>query len=116
LSPAFAVHTLPEAIASQLTNRNDPAIPWFNIVMTEDQRKAAGIFDALRNRPGRPEWLNPMDDAPIYIEDRIPADDIREDFFATEILSTSVGPGLVLVILGDMHAAAMAEKATHKGT
>ena len=31
-------------------------IPWHNICMTAEERVAAGIYDALQNRPGSPDW------------------------------------------------------------
>src|SRR5258708_24780230 len=43
-------------IACELASQNDPAIPWHSINMTDDERRAANIFDALRDRPGRADW------------------------------------------------------------
>jgi len=76
--------------------------------MTEDERRAAGIFDTLRNRPGRLVWDDgPM---PISIQDRIPADTVREDFFVSQILTADSGEGEVLVLLGNEHVMPVAEK------
>jgi hypothetical protein len=92
-------------IAAQLASQNQPAIPWRNIIMTEGERRAAGIFEALRNRPGHPNW----DDMEYWIEHRIPEDEIRENFFADQISKASY-PGDVLVLLGDMHVRPVADR------
>jgi hypothetical protein len=98
-------------IAAQLASQSDPEIPWRNIIMTEDERRAAGIFDALRNRPGHPDW----DNMEYWIERRILEDLVREDFFVNQILEASDSPGDVLVLLGDMHVMPVADRLGAKG-
>lgn len=98
-------------IAAQLASQNDPEIPWRNIIMTEAERRDAGIFDALRNRPGHPDWEH----MEYWIEHRIPEDEVREDFFANQILEGNDSLGDVLVLLGDMHATPVADRLRAKG-
>jgi len=43
-------------IASALAIASNPSIPWRNISMTEAERDAAGITEALKNRPGHPDY------------------------------------------------------------
>jgi hypothetical protein len=61
-------------IASELANAADPKIPWTNISMTDAERDAAGITEALKHRPGHPDH----DTMQTWIESRIPEDEIRE--------------------------------------
>jgi hypothetical protein len=42
-------------VASALASTSDPQIPWKNISMTDAEREAAGIAQALKNRPGHPD-------------------------------------------------------------
>jgi hypothetical protein len=93
-------------IARQLASQANPHIPWTCIIMSEAERKAAGIFHALNNRPTRFHPTNPNEE----IEKRIPEDDVREDFFINEILMAQEVGGEVVVLLGDMHVIPVAEK------
>src|SRR5271154_6844989 len=44
-------------IAFELANANILRIPWINIIMTDAEREAAGIADALKKpRPGHPDY------------------------------------------------------------
>jgi uncharacterized protein YdeI (YjbR/CyaY-like superfamily) len=58
------------SIAKALADEHRPSVPWRNITMNEQERRTAGIAEALRNRPCRPDW----DDLQRSIEFRIPAD------------------------------------------
>jgi hypothetical protein len=97
------IHTIAQEIANSAT----PSIPWENIVMTEQQRRDAGIFEALQNRrvDRRPTtW------GYIEIEHRVPADDIRENFFMDRTIERAGAAESVLVLCGDMHTEALATK------
>jgi hypothetical protein len=94
-------------IAHQLSCQNEPAIPWQNIDMTDDERRAAGIFNVQWYRPGHPDW---SEMPPSWIQDRIPSDEVREDFFVSRILESNDSNGKVLVLLGNMHVTPVAEK------
>jgi hypothetical protein len=94
-----------ESIAAELARAHDPEVPWHNICMTETERKAAGIYDALRNRPSRPD-----DNMEYTIEERIPEDEIREEYFVEQILTEEHVEGDVLVLVGDMHAEPVANR------
>lgn len=96
------------SIADRLASHNDPAILWHNINMTNDERQAAGILDALENRPVHlvPEGGTRR----ILIQDRIPEDVIRENFFVNKILEGTDSDGKILVLLGNMHVIPVAEK------
>jgi hypothetical protein len=94
-------------IAVELANANIPGIPWINIIMTDAQREAAGIADALKKpRPGHPDY----ETMTTWIECRIPEDEIREDFFIQQTLSEAQGADSVLVLVGDLHVDAVGEK------
>lgn len=100
-----------ESIAAQLAaGRNPNKVPWHNICMTVEERKAAGIYDALNNRPGHPD-----DNMEYTIEERIPADEIREDYFAEHILAAEPAQGDILVLVGDMHVEPVARRLRTKG-
>src|SRR6185437_5894287 len=94
-----------ESIAAELARAHDPGVPWHNICMTVDERKAAGIYDALRNRPGHPD-----DNMEYTIEERIPEDELREEYFVEQISAAEHVAGAVLVLVGDMHAEPVANR------
>jgi len=99
-----------ESIAARLAYLRDPRIPWDNIHMTEAERKAAGIYEALLNRPGSP------DDAMEYtIEHRIPEDEVREEYFTSRILAETRPDSTVLVLIGDMHVLPIADRLRASG-
>lgn len=98
-------------IASALADAADPKIPWKNIDMTDPERDAAGITEALKHRPGHPDH----DTMQTWIESRIPEDEIREDFFIDRTLKHAGGAQSVLMLLGDMHVDAVSEKLRKMG-
>jgi hypothetical protein len=98
------------SIAAQLAAERYPKVPWHNICMTVEERKAAGIYEALHDRPGHPD--NNME---YTIEERIPADEIREDYFAEHILAAESAQGDILVLVGDMHVEPVARRIRAKG-
>jgi|ERR1700722_20124145 len=93
-------------IASVLGSASIPQIPWKNISMTDAERAAAGIAEALKNRPGHPDY----ETMGIWIESRIPEDDVREDFFIEETIRGAGDAQSILMLLGDMHVDAVAAK------
>ena len=98
-------------IASTLASAADPQIPWTNISMTDAERDAAGITEALKHRPGHPDY----DTMQTWIECRIPEDDIREKFFIDRTLQHAEDEQSVLMLLGDMHVDAVGEKLRQMG-
>jgi hypothetical protein len=94
-------------IAQRLADNYDPRIPWKNIIMTEEERKQAHIYQALNNRPKHNEQRG---NETVEIEHRIPEDDIREDFFVREILDGAGKSSSVLTLCGDMHVQAVKDK------
>lgn len=94
-------------IAQQLGNAYNPQIPWKNIYMSDDERKRARIYDALKMRPCHCERRG---DELVEIEHRIPEDDIRENFFVAESLSGAGESESILILCGDMHAHALKNK------
>lgn len=99
------------SIASQLATQSNPAIPWHNICMTPEERSNAGVLEALSKRPGTPDW----DDMSVWIEYRIPADEIREQYFVIRIEEGEKFQKMTLVLLGDMHTLAVAKKLLDRG-
>ncbi|WP_433964600.1 hypothetical protein [Tunturiibacter gelidiferens] len=86
-------------------------IPWHNICMSTEERVAAGIFDALQNRPSSPDW----DDMSCSIEYRIPEDTIREAYFVQRIETAATPDRITLVLLGDMHVQEVANALSAQG-
>ena len=104
---AKEAHPQYPTIAQQLGNAHSPQIPWKNIFMTDDERRQAQIYDALKNRPTHYEQRG---DETVEIEHRIPEDDIREDFFVAETLQGAGESESILILCGDMHVQALKEK------
>ena len=98
-------------IASSLANASNPQIPWKNIIMTDAERDAVGIKEALKNRPGHPDYQTMS----TWIESRIPEDDIREDFFIEETLRGAGDAKSILMLLGDAHVEAVGAKLVRLG-
>jgi hypothetical protein len=98
-------------IASAMADASDPKIPWANISMTDAEREASGIAEALINRPGHPDYETMQ----IWIECRIPEDEIREDFFIERTLRQAGDAQSVLMLLGDLHVDAVGEKLNQLG-
>jgi hypothetical protein len=94
------------SIAQELAATN--GIPWHNICMTKEERVAAGIYDALQNRPGSPDW----DDMSCWIESRIPEDTVREAYFVQRIEAGASPNRTTLILLGDMHVQKVADALT----
>jgi hypothetical protein len=94
-NPAFL------SIAQLEAFNNTPRIPWKNINMTPQERLEAGIWEALLERPSSFDI-----DTETVTYYRVPEDDVREDFFRGEILTTAkeIGAQRVLVLCGGMHA------------
>jgi hypothetical protein len=99
-------------IAQEIATSQQPTIPWMNIVMTEQQRRNAGIFEALQNRPvdRRPTFFGYVE-----IEHRVPADDVRENFFMAQTITGAGAAQSALVLCGDVHTEALAAKFTAGG-
>jgi hypothetical protein len=85
-------------------------IPWHNICMTTEERVAAGIYDALRNRQSSPDW----DDMTCSIESRIPEDAVREAYFVQRIEAGASPNQTTLILLGDMHVQKVADALTRQ--
>lgn len=96
------------SIAQELAETN--GIPWHNICMTKEERVAAGIYDALQNRPGSPD----SDDMSCWIESRIPEDTVREAYFVRRIEAEASPTQTALVLLGDMHVQRVADALTEQ--
>jgi hypothetical protein len=98
-------------LASALAIATHPSIPWRNISMTDAERDAAGITEALKNRPGHPDY----ETMERWIESRIPEDEIREDLFIDQTLRGAGEAQSILMLLGDMHVDAVGEKLSKLG-
>src|SRR5713226_5979784 len=99
-------------IAQEIANVAQPPIPWKNIVMTEQERRDAGILEALQNR--RVDKRSTRFGY-IEIEYRNAADDVRENFFMAETIKGAETAQNALVLCGDMHTGALAAKFRAKG-
>src|SRR6202022_340865 len=88
-NPAFL------SIAQQEAFRCHPRIPWRNINMSPQERLEAGIWQAYIERP-----FDFDIDTVTTTYYRIPEDDIREEFFKSEILkaASEIGAQRVLVM------------------
>lgn len=99
-------------IAQRLAKTRDPQIPWDNMDMTDEERKLAGIHDALRNRPIHKEKRG---EEMVLIEHRIAEDDIREDFMVSKALLNAGNSESILILCGDMHVHALKQKFQARG-
>lgn len=91
------------SIAQELAAAN--GIPWHNICMTTAERVEAGIYEALQNRPGSPDW----GDMTCWIESRIPEDTVREAYFVRRIETETKPDQVALILLGNMHVQKVAD-------
>lgn len=97
-----------ETIAKQLADQQNPKIPWTNIDMTDDEEKAAGIFDALQARPFDTDY---DDDGRLMRRyHRIPEDQTREYFFIEKIRKRVKAAESILVICGHCHVEGLRAK------
>jgi hypothetical protein len=105
-NPAFL------SVAQQEAFYDTPRIPWRNINMSPQERLEAGIWQAYLERPV--DFDIHTETATYY---RIPEDDIREDFFKSEILkaASNVNAKRVLVMCGAMHAESLKSKLEDEG-
>jgi hypothetical protein len=93
-------------LAKEIADAGCPTIPLINIWMTDAERDAAGIADAMKKRPGHPDH----ETMTYWIESRIPEDAIREEYFIRRTLDESNGAKNILMLLGDLHVDAVCEK------
>lgn len=99
-------------IAKQLADAHSPRIPWKNIDMSDDQRKKAGIDEALRNRPCNTEMRGGKT---FIIEHRIPEDETREEYFIEQAKRSAGDAQSILILCGDLHVEALKEKLERDG-
>jgi len=97
-------------VAFEMASVSNPQIRWKNISMTDAERNAAGIKEALNDRPGRRE-----EGTMTWIEFRIHEDETREEFFIEQTLRGAGDAQSILMLLGDMHVDAVAEKLKKMG-
>jgi hypothetical protein len=100
-----------KTIARKLANDAEPPISWKNIKMSDEERDAAGIKDPLKERPGHPDY----DTMTFWIESRIPADIVREGFFIDQTIQSASDAESIMMLLGDLHVDAVAERLTKMG-
>jgi hypothetical protein len=77
---------------------------WFNVDMTDEERRVAGIYREQWNRPGM------FQEAVTY---RIPSDDVREEAWVRRLFSE--GDGTVILICGYLHFESIVQKLRAKG-
>lgn len=99
-------------IAKQLSDANEPRIPWKNISMPEDERKKAGVYEALKNRGWHAEW---RDGELVWIDHRIAEDDTLEEYFCEQTKRGAGGSQSILILCGDLHVEALKEKLKRDG-
>lgn len=100
-----------KTIARTLAESGQPTIQWKNIMMSEKERESAGIKEALKNRPGHPDYKTMS----FWVEIRIPEDVVIESFFIEQTLQTVNGTESILMLLGGAHVDAVAARLTKKG-
>jgi hypothetical protein len=100
-------------IAQQMAEAHNPRIRWKNISMPEDERKNAGIFEALKNRPTYPELRK--DRQLVAIEHRIPADEVYEEYLIEQTRQGAGGAQSIMILCGDLHVDALKEKLERDG-
>lgn len=100
-----------KTIACLLASATQPPIPWKNIEMSDEERTAADVKEALQKRPGHPDY----ETMAVWIESRIPEDIVREHFFIEQTLHAANAAESILMLLGDLHVDAVAERLTRMG-
>jgi hypothetical protein len=100
-------------IAHQLADARKPRIPWKNICMSEDERRKAGIYEALKNRPT--DFGLGEDGDTVLIERRIPEDEIYEASLIEQTKKGAGGAQSILIVCGDLHVDALKEKLERQG-
>lgn len=97
-----------KTIAKQLADQHTPIIRWVCIDMTDDEERAAGIFDALQARPFDTDY----DDAGRLMRKyhRIPEDETRERFFVDKIQREAKALQSILVVCGHCHMNPLQER------
>jgi hypothetical protein len=98
-------------IALEIASARNPQIPWRDISMTDAERRAAGITEAFKNRPGHPDY----ETMERWIESRIPQGEITEDFFIEQTLRGEGDAQSILMLLEDIHVVAIGEKVEKMG-
>ena len=92
---------LGESIAQRLAREKD--LHWYNIDMTTDEKRNAGILEEQQNRP-------PSEKGIAF---RVPSDEVRENAWTNKL--TSSGAGTTLVICGYVHFTSLVAKLREKG-
>ena len=100
-------------IAHQLADACKPRIPWKNICMSEDERKKAGIYEALKNRPTTFELRE--DGETVLIERRIPEDEVYEASLIEQTKKSAGSAQSILILCGDLHVDSLKEKLEREG-
>lgn len=97
---------LPTTVAQRLAFRLGK--PWLNVDMDECQRRAAGIYDELAERPFGPLFDGNGDQAGVT-EGHLPnADGVREGHWLSQIIK--YGSGSVIMLCGVLHLSPFAER------
>ena len=99
-------------IAHQLADAFKPRIPWKNITMSENERKRAGIYEALKNRPSVELG---EDGQPVLIEHRIPEDEVYEAYLIEQTKQGADNAQSILIVCGDLHVDALKERLERDG-
>jgi len=102
-----------ETIAKRLADQHTPKIKRACIDMTDDEERAAGIFDALQARPFETDY---DDDGTLmrkYL--RILEDETRECFFVQNIKKEAETAQSILVICGHCHVEPLRERFEKNG-
>jgi hypothetical protein len=104
-------------VAQKMAFESVPRIYWQNIVMTSQERLEAGIYEDSLDRPSRDEEKPPGSGRFQTIHSRIPADDVREQFFATKSIgaASEVKAESILILVGHMHADSLGHLLTEQG-
>lgn len=81
--------------------------------MTDDEERAAGIFDALQARPFNDDYDD--DGRLVRNYHRIPEDETREFFFVEKIKKQAETAQSILVICGHCHVEPLRERFENTG-
>jgi hypothetical protein len=105
------------SIAQQIAYEHQPDVVWKNITMSAQERLEAGIWEVLFNREPVETVMDEATGLLQEFHDRIPADDVREHFFAKEAIQAATGKGAdwTLILCGDLHADALRDKLQARG-
>ena len=91
-----------ESVAQRIVKERE-GLRWYNVDMTNEEKRIAGIQEEQRSRPAPKDGI-------VF---RVPSDEIRENAWVDKLVSS--GAGTTLVVCGYLHCESLVRKLRQKG-